>query len=299
MGRAATLRIGFAIASVAGVGAACASVQPLPPPFRPKPPAPPPTQPALPDAGRDALDSDVASEAAPPADAGSDATSAVDAAPPERHPFHEPVGGRALPRGAPVARIANLSPAQCRAELKRLKLPAKRWWGVAKGVATPMRLTGPIGGVKFQAPGGKLPYGTLDCRMVLTLNELAPILAGFSVKRMRIDNVYRPGSHLPGKKRSNSQHAHGLALDITKLYLADGRELSVEDDWNAPIGSTACGPEAQLDDPTPHAIVLRNIACAIARASIFTHMLTPSYNAAHRNHFHFDIKRGAKYRSIH
>ena len=78
----------------------------------------------------------------------------------------------------------------------------------------------------------------------------------------------------------------------------DGRTLSVEDDWHAEIGDPVCGPDAVMTEPTEKSIALRNVACAIGRAGLFHHMLTPSANASHRNHFHFDIKRDADYRSL-
>ena len=54
------------------------------------------------------------------------------------------------------------------------------------------------------------------------------------------------------------------------------------------------GPEARLVDASPTAIALRDLVCDIARSALFHHILTPSYNDAHRDHVHLDIKRGEK-----
>lgn len=220
-----------------------------------------------------------------------------------KEPFRQPLAARRLlPPSSYARRFANLSPAQCMKELRAAKLPVKRWGGPAKGVANPLKLDGALSGVKFVFPGGKSPFGVLDCRLVLTLNQFARVLAAHDVVRVQLDNMYRPRSKLPrhrrGKARSPSQHSHGLAADITRLWLADGSMLSVADDWHGELGAPACGPDAVLTDPRAAAIRLRNVVCDVAREGIFTHMLTPGFDAAHRDHFHFDIKRDADYQAL-
>ncbi len=193
--------------------------------------------------------------------------------------------------------IANLSPAQCRRQLGKQGLATKPRRGRAAGVATPLGITGPFHGVRLVAPRAPTPFGVLDCRLALTLDKLAEILSSFDVVAVRIDNMYRPKAHLPGR-RKRSQHAYGLAADITSFELKDGRKLVVEQDWHAAIGDPICGPDAVMTEPDAKAITMRNIVCAVARAGLFHHMLTPSFDVAHRNHFHFDIKRDATRRSL-
>lgn len=199
-------------------------------------------------------------------------------------------------------RFANLSPSACMQALRAAKLPYKPWGGPAKGIANPLRLSGPVAGVVFVSPGGKSPFGLLDCRLLLALREFARVLASHDVVRVQLDNMYRPQSKLPaarrGKRRPPSQHAHGLAADITRFWLKDGAVLRVAEDWQGELGEPACGPSAKLKDPTTAAIRLRNLVCAVAAEGIFNHMLTPGFNAAHRDHFHFDIKRGADYQAL-
>src|SRR5688572_23588990 len=77
------------------------------------------------------------------------------------HPFQAPLPAAALAKASPALRTANLSPAQCRAELSRRRLDVKRAGRAAPGVATPVRLGGEIGGVRFIAPGARSPYGIL------------------------------------------------------------------------------------------------------------------------------------------
>ena len=148
-------------------------------------------------------------------------------------------------------------------------------------------------GVRFLPPGRKSVYGKLDCRLALALDDFAHVLERHGVVRVRVDNLYRPRARLPGR-RTSSQHRYGLAIDMMSLELANGTELSVERDWQGVPETPVCGPESRLADPTPQAITLRDIVCDVARSGIFHHILTPSYNDAHRDHLHLDIKRGEK-----
>ncbi len=188
-------------------------------------------------------------------------------------------------------RFANLAPWECRRELARRKLPVARASLPAVGVATPLRLTGPLGSVTFRTAGKKSPYGILDCRLVLLLDALSSHLERLSVKEVRVDNLYRPGAYLKGRRRVPSQHAHGLALDITRFVLSDGTELDVERDFHGELSAPVCGPEAVLTDPNRSAILLRNIVCELGRLGAFNYFLTPNYDPPHRNHLHADIKR--------
>ena len=74
-----------------------------------------------------------------------------------------------------------------------------------------------------------------------------------------------------------SEHATANAVDIAAFRLADGRRITVLDDWN---GAGARG--GFLRD-------VRDGACRL-----FATTLSPDYNAAHRDHLHLDqAKRGA------
>jgi hypothetical protein len=68
-----------------------------------------------------------------------------------------------------------------------------------------------------------------------------------------------------------SEHARANALDVAGFRLADGRRVSVAADWGA------AGANGRfLHD-------VRDGACRL-----FTHTLSPDYNAAHRDHLHLD-----------
>jgi hypothetical protein len=219
---------------------------------------------------------------------------ALDPPPPAaRYPFQAPLPDPADRRGAPSVRFSRLSPAQCRVEAQRAKLSVQRDRRPTPGVGTAFRATGPIQGVKFVTPGRKSPYGVFDCRLGLALQGLAKIAARHDVVAVRIDNMYRPHAHLPGKRKP-SQHSFGLAADVAAFELEDGRTLLVERDWKGEIGEPPCGPEARLHELSDESLRLRNLVCDIARERLFDTMLTPNYNTAHRDHVHMDLRRSAR-----
>ncbi|MGB3738299.1 MAG: extensin family protein, partial [Pontixanthobacter sp.] len=68
-----------------------------------------------------------------------------------------------------------------------------------------------------------------------------------------------------------SEHATGNAIDIAGFVLDDGTRVMVLDDWS---GSS------------DRALFLKDVrddAC-----DVFGTVLSPDFNAAHRDHFHFD-----------
>lgn len=197
-------------------------------------------------------------------------------------------------RGESAAtRYAGLSERDCTKELKQRSLPIEPSKEAAGGVASPLRVKGPMHGVRILTAPAPSKFGILDCRMALALDDLAKLAATHDVVEIRIDSFYRANAKIAGRKKK-SQHSHALAADIVSFKLADGRMLTVPDDWHAEIGTVACGPDAVLENPDDDAIALRNLVCDVARSGVFHHVLTPSYNAAHQSHFHFDIERGAK-----
>lgn len=78
-----------------------------------------------------------------------------------------------------------------------------------------------------------------------------------------------------------SEHATGNAIDVAAFVLADGRRISVLRDW----------PRASDEAAFLH--VARDRAC-----DLFGTVLSPDYNAAHRDHLHLDqagSRRGWSY----
>lgn len=221
---------------------------------------------------------------------------ATEGAATETASYQAPLPTPLVTKALPASRWASLSGPQCWAELGRRKLGVARTKGAANGVSLPVRVTGPIQGVRFVTPGKKSPYGILDCRLALVLPDLAVVLRRHDVVEVQVDNMYRPRAHLPGRKKP-SQHSYGLAIDLTHLKRADGTVLEVARDFQGAIGEPVCGQSARAE-LSPEAAALRNLICDVARAGLFHHILTPNHDAAHRDHFHLDIARGARQRII-
>ena len=96
-----------------------------------------------------------------------------------------------------------------------------------------------------------------------------------------------------------SEHAQANALDIPSVTLADGRRVSVLDDWgpidpNSRAGRAASERGSPLPEPTGAAPTtptpesrflhrLRDGAC-----QVFGTVLSPEYNEPHRDHLHLD-----------
>ncbi len=70
---------------------------------------------------------------------------------------------------------------------------------------------------------------------------------------------------------NRSQHATGQALDVAGFSLSDGRHVGLPRDWDAGEGRGA------------FLRAVRDGACRV-----FSAVLGPEFNAAHRDHFHFD-----------
>jgi hypothetical protein len=69
-----------------------------------------------------------------------------------------------------------------------------------------------------------------------------------------------------------SEHAHSNAIDVSAFVLSDGRRISIEKDWSG-------------DRRTRQFLeVIHASACKRFRT-----VLSPNYNAAHHDHFHFDM----------
>lgn len=68
-----------------------------------------------------------------------------------------------------------------------------------------------------------------------------------------------------------SEHATGNAIDIAAFVLSDGRRIAVLGDWTG------------ADEEAAFLRAVRDGACPL-----FATVLSPDYNAAHADHFHFD-----------
>jgi hypothetical protein len=80
-----------------------------------------------------------------------------------------------------------------------------------------------------------------------------------------------------GRSGKLSEHAFGNAVDVSAFILADGRRVSVLSGWNGKADERA---------------FLRRLHESACKR--FGTVLGPNYNAAHANHFHFDMGKSMK-----
>ena len=105
------------------------------------------------------------------------------------------------------------------------------------------------------------------------LDELAQKHLGSDIM-----NIHHFGTYSCRRQNGNSsgewsEHAFANAWDITAFELSDGRNISIQNDWNS-------------EDKARKKFLreARNSACKIFRVT-----LSPDFNAAHHDHFHVDM----------
>ena len=128
---------------------------------------------------------------------------------------------------------------------------------------------------------------TVTCSMALALASFERILqkeavAIFGSPVARIDQLgtynCREIAAYPGWI---SEHSYANAIDIGRFVLKNGKSVEVLRDFD-------------VGDPPPTkpaASFLRVVTRRANDEDVFSHVLTPFFNATHRNHFHLDLAR--------
>ena len=108
------------------------------------------------------------------------------------------------------------------------------------------------------------------------LREAARDMMGSSVTRIDHIGTYNCRRQYGRKTGWMSEHASANAIDITGFQFADGRKITVLEGWKVNGGQSTQ--------------VANFLAKAQAQAcDVFKVVLGPEANAAHENHFHFDM----------
>jgi len=144
-----------------------------------------------------------------------------------------------------------------------------------RGVATPVAIEAPIGGVRYWTLGAGPMVS--DCRLALALSKVAPELRALGISGMRFSGAY---SYRMAKVGRLSLHAYGLAIDVHEV-IADGKSYVVARDFAKGLPN-GCAVEAPL---------LNRLACRLAQLRLFQELLTPDSNADHHDHLHIAIAR--------
>jgi hypothetical protein len=208
--------------------------------------------------------------------------------------------GEPIPQRADVAdEIAALSDRACLRALQRARVPFERVHHNIPGIGLPIRVVGPIAGVRYRASERLEVHELMDCRLAVALVRFSRMLRHLGIRDVAHYSTYRAaGSRDVGRRDPvQARHAGGMAIDAAWFIRDDGVRFNVQRDFHGRLGRVVCGPEARV----PHdmgARLLRTIACDAARRGLFTVILTPNFNYAHRNHFHLEVTRNANWRSV-
>jgi len=184
---------------------------------------------------------------------------------------------------ATAVKRCNLVMATTNIEAKRLK-PLGGSGGC--GIAAPL-LVSSFGAVKVNPPA------KLNCNLALAtykwLTEKVQPVARDKYKSALV-SIRQFSSYSCRSRRGSgtsriSEHSFGNALDIGSFKLANGKIISVLNDWSTTAALFGIGRDANF------LFDAHKTAC-----DSFSTVLSPRYNKAHANHFHMDMGRGGRYK---
>jgi len=167
-----------------------------------------------------------------------------------------------------------------------------------QGVSDPVTVTTPINGMVYRYSGNSSPRSTffMDCTLARSLAAAAPLLRARDVVEVTDIGVYNyrciGGGTPPDCPNGISQHAYAKAIDLAGFTTSDDSFYSVNDDWVIdPSTETTCtaATEGGKDE------WLHETICELKAHRVWNIVLTPNYNADHRNHFHVDLTPNADF----
>jgi hypothetical protein len=192
-----------------------------------------------------------------------------------------------VPARSPVLAYAAFDRDACEAELRRRDISFDRARPTA-GVLAPIRLRGALHGVAAHSsvsPGHRARSAKelIDCRLALSLDDFAAALAVRDIVELEWSSAYRTKGELGcTTKYRGQQHCAALAVDVTSFRKRNGSRLVVARDFQGKLGTLTCG----AGEPARNE--LWSIACDAAGRE-FQVVLTPNWNAEHRDHFHLEL----------
>jgi hypothetical protein len=192
-------------------------------------------------------------------------------------------------------RYARTEPEACLEELDRRGFPYELE-KPTKQVDTPMRIAGPVRGVRFALtkraepnPDPTSPAAILDCSLALAIDDFAKVLAAHDVVRVEYMSMYRTrglGFIKPGRR-----HPSGRAIDVATLTRKDGKTFNVAYDFHGWPGAKTCGEgAAKPRKDTEGARLFREVVCELSDMGSFNLLLTPHYDWGHRDHLHMEVR---------
>jgi hypothetical protein len=166
------------------------------------------------------------------------------------------------------------------------------------GVSDPVTVTTPINGIPYRYSANTTQRATffMDCSLARSLAKAAPYFRERDIVEVADIGVYNyrcignEGTP-PNCPQGISQHAYAKAIDLAGFTTSDDTFYSVNDDFVIdPDGNTCTAPTEPGKDAFLHELI-----CALKDGDVWNIVLTPNYNAAHRNHYHVDLTEGSDF----
>ncbi|HUQ01645.1 MAG TPA: extensin family protein [Kofleriaceae bacterium] len=167
------------------------------------------------------------------------------------------------------------------------------------GVPDPVTVTTPINGMPFRYSGNANVRATffMDCSLARSLVLAAPHMRSRGVVEVTDIGVYNyrciggVGTP-PDCPNGISQHAYAKGIDLAGFKDTAGTFYSVNDDWVIdPSTEKTCEAATSNEKDA----FLHDLICALKGDKVWNIVLTPNYNADHRNHFHVDMTTGSDF----
>jgi hypothetical protein len=196
--------------------------------------------------------------------------------------------------GGPSVKLAEPEapgvPAGCRDTLRASGLKMAPWVPARTPLAGGVVCEAPEG-VSIRRGGGGLrfqPAARVNCAFALRLTRFEAIVQEEAKKILRspVRAIVQLGTYNCRRMAAYpdlvSEHSFANAIDVATFQLKNGRTVVVQRDW------------VRADRParTPAATFLRSLTRRLYDEKVFSVVLTPSYDAHHKNHLHLD---GAAY----
>jgi hypothetical protein len=165
------------------------------------------------------------------------------------------------------------------------------------GISDPITVKVPLNGVSYRYSGNTAARTTLygDCSLMKSLAEAAPIMRAHAIKEVEDIGIYNyrciGGGTPPNCPNGISQHAYAKAIDIAAWITTDNTKYSVLTDWVIDPADDTCNAATDPGKDT----FLHQVICELKTARVWNIVLTPNYNADHRNHFHVDMTPNANF----
>ena len=142
-------------------------------------------------------------------------------------------------------------------------------------VDSPVLLASPIHHVDFRERGQRFPEHLLvSCKFALAIESFAQFLQKRDI--VEVEHLGAFNCRSISGTRKLSAHGRGMALDVAGFEPLEGEHLSILADWN---GNNKVRRKK-----------IRALVRDLRRSKIFSRVLGPDTNKAHKNHLHLELR---------